>query len=136
MEYKVERNKEKNKAKSSHERRATSHEIRFPPHRKYVERIGCAFCKGVGKDPFETVSVCPVCHGMKEHYILKPFSTCAYCKGTGIEFGTQNTCLSCHGKGKISNHKGKRKVCDVCCGSGMEQETKLTCHSCHGSGIL
>lgn len=111
-------------------------EIQFPSHREYVEQISCAFCKGAGKDPFETVSVCPVCHGMKEHYILKPFSTCAYCKGTGIEFGTQNTCLSCHGRGKVSNHKGKRKICNVCCGSGMDHETGLTCKTCHGSGFV
>lgn len=109
---------------------------RFPAHREYVEKITCAFCRGLGRDPFETVATCPVCHGMKEHYILKPFSDCAYCKGTGIEFGTQGTCLSCHGRGKVSHHRGKLKICKECRGTGMEHESGLTCAKCHGSGVI
>ncbi|MFH1652635.1 MAG: zinc finger domain-containing protein [Pseudomonadota bacterium] len=118
---------------------SAKNEVKFPSHKKYVEKITCVFCNGKGKDPFRIMSplaTCSVCHGLKEHYILKPFSACAYCKGTGVEPGTRNTCLSCHGRGYVSHHKGKMKVCDVCRGSGMNHETGLACTTCHGSGII
>lgn len=113
--------------------------IKFPARSEYVEKITCAFCKGVGKDPFGIMSresTCSVCHGLKEHYILKPYSRCAYCKGTGVEFGTRNSCLSCHGRGYVSQHEGKLVICTSCGGGGMERDTGLTCHACHGSGVV
>lgn len=108
-------------------------------HGEYVEKIACSFCKGTGKDPFGIMSplaTCSVCHGMKEHYILKPFSQCHYCNGSGVESGTRNTCLSCHGRGQVSHHKGKLNICESCRGSGMEHGTELTCSECHGSGVV
>ncbi len=111
----------------------------FPTRKEYVEKITCAFCKGEGKDPFGIMSptaICSVCHGLKEHYILKPYSTCAYCKGTGIEQGTRNPCLSCHGRGQVSHHEGKLSICPTCRGSGMTHGTELTCRECNGSGVI
>ena len=103
-------------------------------------RVRCAFCRGQGKDPFGIIfkgSVCAVCCGSGEHHILKPHFRCAYCKGSGVEFGTRNSCLSCHGRGRVSLHsKGPFIRCPSCNGAGMEQETKLVCHGCHGVGLL
>lgn len=106
---------------------------------KPLGKIVCAFCKGKGKDPFGVMypeAVCSVCHGMKEHYILKPFVNCAYCKKTGVEPGTRNSCLACHGRGSISSHKSNTKICLRCHGSGMNHETGLSCHDCSGKGVI
>lgn len=104
------------------------------------EKVHCAFCKGMGKDPFGVMyegSVCAVCSGSGEHYILKPHTQCAYCKGSGVEFGTRNACLGCHGRGCVSlNSKGPFIRCPSCNGVGMERETKLVCSQCHGTGVL
>jgi len=102
-------------------------------------KVKCAFCNGTGKDPFEIMSpfaTCSVCHGLKEHHILKPFSTCAYCKGTGVARGLRNPCLSCHGIGQVSHHKGKLSVCPECNGSGAELKSNLTCLKCKGAGVV
>lgn len=105
------------------------------------EKVQCAFCKGRGRDPFGVIyegSICSVCSGSGEHSILKPHVQCAYCKGGGVEFGTRNPCLGCHGRGHVSlgSKKGPLTRCPSCRGGGMEQETKLVCSRCHGTGML
>lgn len=113
--------------------------IKFPPHKEYTEKISCAFCKGKGLDPFGLLapgSKCQVCSGLGDIYVLKPYIKCAYCKGSGVEPGTRNTCLSCKGRGVISEHKGKYTLCFTCRGSGMQQDTGLTCLRCKGAGVF
>lgn len=104
----------------------------------YLDRITCAFCKGKGKDPFGLLSrdsICQVCNGLCEHLIVKPHVECAYCHGSGVEFGTRNTCLSCGGRGRISTSK-EHELCDLCRGRGMEQDTGLGCLRCKGAGVV
>lgn len=104
----------------------------------HLDRIVCAFCKGEGRDPFGIMSqesVCQVCNGTGKHVIVKPHITCAYCHGSGVEFGTRNTCLSCGGKGRVSMNK-KHVPCDLCHGTGMETEAGLRCDKCGGAGVV
>lgn len=104
----------------------------------HLDRVVCAFCKGIGKDPFGIMSpeaVCQVCNGTGAHIIVKPHIACAYCHGSGVEFGTRNTCLSCGGKGQISMNK-QHALCDLCHGSGMETEAGLRCDKCGGAGVI
>jgi DnaJ-class molecular chaperone len=106
-------------------------------HQDNIDKVGCAFCKGKGVDPFGLLSrdsVCQVCNGSGHHLVVKPHQVCAYCHGHGVEFGTRNTCLSCGGKGCVSVKKNCA-VCAVCHGSGMNHESGLRCTSCGGAGV-
>lgn len=118
------------------QKRAVSRRTHLP----HTEKIPCAFCKGTGKDPFGQLypgSICQVCHGRKEIYIVTPYRTCTYCHGSGVAFSMQNTCTICNGRGVVSlsvqEMKGG-KVCQACSGSGMETDTNLPCTRCHGLG--
>jgi len=114
-------------------------DVSFPPHRGYIEKIRCSFCRGKGLDPFGLLapgSKCQVCNGLGDLYVLKPYIKCAYCKGTGVEPYIRNTCLSCKGRGVISQHKGDYLLCGTCHGCGMDHETGLTCLSCKGCGVV
>jgi len=66
--------------------------------------IPCAFCKGMGGDPFHVMSRlsnCPVCSGKGTVRVREPYETCGACEGTGRYFNSKMYCWICKGKGVI-----------------------------------
>lgn len=100
--------------------------------------IRCAFCKGVGRDPFELLSElakCQVCGGRGKVTVVEPYVPCAHCKATGVSPGSRNVCTSCNGRGAISTTADGKLVCPDCGGSGRAKESNLPCLKCSGKGV-
>lgn len=71
---------------------------------KWAE-LKCAFCKGMGRDPFgllSHLSHCPVCHGRGHVRVAEPYETCQPCQGTGVYFRSKMYCWTCRGKGVVT----------------------------------
>lgn len=66
--------------------------------------IPCAFCDGMGKDPFgimSPLSNCQVCGGKGTVIIREPAVVCAFCQGTGVHRDQRLTCTACGGRGMV-----------------------------------
>ena len=98
--------------------------------------VSCAFCHGVGLDPYQVMSAlsrCCVCGGSGTVRVRTPFVPCAHCQGTGSV--KTLTCTVCKGKGVIPALVGPTQVCPTCGGTGDEHSAPaLECLSCHGRG--
>ena len=100
--------------------------------------LKCAFCGGVGTDPFELLSSesrCQVCGGKGRVSIREPARVCAYCKGTGIHPHRRLTCTVCNGKGMITV-KELVDTCPDCMGQGWVSGQYLPCLTCGGKGVV
>lgn len=98
--------------------------------------ITCAFCKGLGKDPFGLLSplaTCQVCSGTGKVKVTPPTAKCAFCNGTGVHLDKRVTCTVCGGKGVVTVPKGA-KTCSECNGSGQAPDG-LPCLNCRGKGV-
>ena len=73
--------------------------------------ITCAYCKGIGKDPFgipSKLSNCQVCLGKGKVAIADiPHEACSACKGTGIFEHHRLPCSVCKGKGVVPEDRRK-----------------------------
>jgi len=101
--------------------------------------LRCAFCNGVGKDPFGLLyplSTCQVCNGRGEITFGKPFATCAFCKGSGVHPSHRYTCIVCHGRGVIpAPPEAERSICPDCGGRGRTC-FRGPCLACKGKGFV
>ncbi len=97
--------------------------------------IGCAFCKGTGKDPFDLlspISDCLVCNSTGLVEVGEPMGTCIFCAGTGKNpLGARVACIVCGGKGKNQVTAGFK--CSQCKGTGKSGDG-LPCSRCGGKG--
>ena len=104
-----------------------------------MTKLKCAFCKGTGKDPFDILSKlanCQVCGGTGEVTVETPYVECAYCRGSGVQPQTRNTCIACNGKGVIP-YKSSGKKCPACKGTGRNiGKGDLPCLECKGTGLI
>jgi len=103
--------------------------------------IKCAFCDGVGKDPFgllSTLSTCQVCNGSGKLTVTEPFAKCAFCDGSGVHPSRRYTCIVCNGKGVVpAPAEGAREVCPDCGGSGKTRfHGHVPCLTCKGNGFV
>lgn len=99
-----------------------------------MAEVKCAYCKGIGKDPWGVMSVladCQVCKGKGTVKIAEPFEKCPVCQGTGVQYNTRLNCLACGGKGVLTVEEGD--VCPVCGGTGRGL-FGLYCLRCKGTG--
>lgn len=103
-----------------------------------MDTVMCAFCKGIGKDPFKLLSelaTCQVCGGTGNIEIKEPAIKCAYCTGTGVyPHSARITCTVCNGRGMVTV-KGTPGECLKCGGTGQEAESGLPCIECRGKGV-
>ncbi len=99
--------------------------------------IKCAYCNGIGKDPFElhsSISNCHACNGTGQIEVDEPIHKCIYCNGSGINpIGAKISCMVCNGKG--FNHYISDIVCDKCKGTGKWTDG-WPCSHCNGIGFL
>lgn len=115
-------------------RRATYKE---PAVTKEMVEVQCAFCQGMGRDPFGVMSPlsnCSVCGGKGTVRVTEPYVPCRTCDGRGIQPFTRLTCLACGGRGVISVAE-KTETCPVCGGAGADTGNRY-CLRCHGSGVI
>lgn len=97
--------------------------------------IKCAFCNGLGIDPFEIpspLSKCQVCCGTGMVTVNPPTEECVFCGGTGVYPRTRLDCTVCMGKGVVTI-KYETKTCPFCDGTGEGPDT-LPCLTCGGKG--
>lgn len=101
--------------------------------------VKCAFCNGIGKDPFRLLSelsVCQVCSGGGKIEVKGRLIKCAYCKGTGVyPRSSRITCTVCGGKGIIGFEKDV-VFCKNCNGAGRKKGESLPCVECRGRGMV
>lgn len=100
--------------------------------------IKCAFCQGVGKDPFGLLSplaACQVCGGKGAVTVREPAIECAFCEGTGVHRDRRLTCTVCGGKGMVTIKKPVEK-CPHCDGKGVAPLEYLPCLICGGKGVV
>ena len=99
----------------------------------------CAFCKGIGKDPFgllSKIAACQVCGGSGKVDVGAPVIKCAFCRGTGVNpLGARVTCAICKGKGLLPV-KGAIAKCPKCKGTGAARANGLPCVNCRGKGFV
>jgi len=103
-----------------------------------VMTVECAFCGGVGRDPYgilSKLSKCPVCNGRTKVKVAKPAYPCAYCHGTGKQRHTRLTCTVCKGTGYVTI-AGPTSECPECEGSGKTRGSDLPCVFCRGAGLI
>jgi len=98
--------------------------------------ITCAYCNGMGKDPFNLLSVksdCLVCNGIGKVEVEEPTVTCAFCSGTGKNpLGARVSCIVCKGEGQI--HCESDTKCTYCDGTGKSSDN-MPCLHCKGIGF-
>ncbi|MDI6815060.1 MAG: hypothetical protein QMC90_03145 [Dehalococcoidales bacterium] len=105
--------------------------------------IKCAFCDGMGKDPFGALShlsQCQVCSGRGVVKVAEPIKECLFCGGTGMQPHTPHrlTCASCGGKGWVTTIEPEMAMgCPTCGGSGFTMAPfPVHCLTCKGQGIV
>jgi len=99
----------------------------------------CAFCDGIGIDPFSIpspISKCQVCSGRGTVSVTYETTVCVYCHGSGRHPELRLTCPVCWGKGVVSILKEPTMICSGCRGTGRTPETKLPCLRCDGKGMI
>ena len=103
--------------------------------------VRCAFCSGMGKDPFgilSRLSTCYVCDGEKAVWIEKTGAVkdCPYCGGSGVSpVGARNSCTPCGGTGVVCIEEPSQ-TCLHCKGTGWEPHMALYCVVCIGKGAI
>ena len=101
-----------------------------------MKTVICAFCSGIGKDPYDLLSplsTCQVCNGSGEVGVMEPIQKCVYCSGSGKNpLGARISCIVCGGKGH--NHGDQKTKCLQCKGTGRFSDG-LPCTMCHGTGF-
>jgi len=103
-----------------------------------TKKIECAFCDGIGKDPFRIpspLSACQVCFGNRLVTVGNNTIPCVYCHGSGVRPELRLTCPVCWGKGVVTV-KEPTMVCPECRGTGKAPESKLPCLQCGGKGVI
>lgn len=102
-----------------------------------MSNVTCAFCKGIGKDPFSILSklaTCQVCGGRGKTFVMDPVIKCPFCTGSGVQPHSRLTCTVCKGAGSIYAKKGN--VCLECKGGGKNPgDSNLPCATCGGTGV-
>ena len=103
--------------------------------------IKCAFCGGIGKDPFGLLSVlatCQVCGGKGKITVTEPVVRCAFCNGSGVHPSRRYTCIACNGKGVVpAPLEEEREVCPECGGTGQSHSHwNVPCLKCKGKGFI
>jgi DnaJ-class molecular chaperone len=97
--------------------------------------ISCAFCNGLGMDPYDLlspISGCLVCKGTGQVGVENPAIVCIFCSGTGKNpLGARVPCIVCGGKG--SNYCQSNAKCTQCKGTGKSNDG-LPCTRCKGKG--
>jgi DnaJ-class molecular chaperone len=100
-----------------------------------LKTIICAFCDGLGKDPYDllsSMSDCQVCKGTGQVEVENPVIVCIFCSGTGKNpLGARVACIVCGGKG--SNYCQSNAKCTQCKGTGKSSDG-LPCTRCKGRG--
>ena len=103
--------------------------------------ITCGRCEGSGGDPMVGGS-CPACSGRGLVMIGEPYTRCAHCRGSGVEFNRQGhptsmVCIACRGKGVV-HLSGPTEECGACGGTGTDQKNEfgLSCAVCSGKGVV
>ena len=103
--------------------------------------VKCAFCDGIGRDPFgilSHLSTCQVCGGKGEVRIRGPVVKCVFCGGRGIQPHTTDRlhCMACGGKGWVTAIEPSAE-CPDCNGTGLYLGTyRQHCPRCNGQGIV
>jgi DnaJ-class molecular chaperone len=105
--------------------------------------VECAFCKGVGTDPFDLMSplsTCQVCSGTGRRQIEPPLHKCAFCGGSGVHPHSRMVCMSCNGIGQVTV-PANAVCCPGCHGTGKESshhfhDSVLSCLICGGKGVV
>lgn len=100
--------------------------------------IKCAFCHGIGSDPFDLLSplaACQVCLGDGRVTIDEPIKECAFCQGTGVHRDQRLTCTVCGGRGAVTIPK-LVETCPHCHGRGVAVGEYLPCGVCGGVGVI
>jgi DnaJ-class molecular chaperone len=104
---------------------------------KTSETIKCAFCHGVGTDPYgvlSELSICSSCGGKGTVIVPAAHTRCIYCEGTGSHKTFR--CLVCEGAGVIPLPSERTKKCPSCEGTAFEQSSGLACLTCRGHGSV
>lgn len=104
-----------------------------------MQIIDCAFCGGMGLDPFKIpspLSRCQVCWGEGTVNVGDKTIKCVYCNGNGRHPELRLTCPVCWGKGVVNAVKEPAMVCPECGGTGRAPESKLPCLRCGGKGVI
>ena len=100
--------------------------------------VGCSFCRGTGKDPFDimsAMSTCSVCGGKGELRIRVPYRRCPHCQNTGAV--KTYTCGVCRGTGYVPKPAGPTVACPECQGTGDDKGAPaLACLMCRGQGLV
>ena len=105
-----------------------------PPELLYGKEYDCAFCRGTGQLPNE--SVCPVCRGSGKVSAPAPAVRCAFCKGRGqVPPRSTLTCCVCRGKGIVAA-RPPIEICPDCKGRGKKRGQALSCGRCRGAGVI
>ena len=105
-----------------------------PPMLLYGKEYDCAFCRGEGQWPKD--SVCPVCRGTGKVCVPAPAVQCAFCRGHGqVPRRTTLTCCVCRGKGIVAVAPPVR-ICPDCGGRGKKRGQSLYCARCRGAGVV
>jgi DnaJ-class molecular chaperone len=107
------------------------------PSSNTSETIKCAFCHGVGTDPYgvlSELSVCGSCGGKGTVIVPTAHKRCIYCEGTGSH--KTYRCLVCDGAGVIALPAEPYKKCPDCDGLAYEQSSGLACLTCRGHGTV
>lgn len=102
-----------------------------------VGSVTCAFCKGLGTDPFNVMSelsTCTSCEGKGWCRVPVPHVRCAFCKGSG-SFKTYR-CPVCNGSGVTEAPREPANVCAECEGRAFEASSGLPCLNCGGHGVV
>jgi DnaJ-class molecular chaperone len=105
-----------------------------PPKLLYGKEYDCAFCRGWGQWPND--SLCPVCRGTGNVSVPAPAVQCAFCRGRGqVPQRTSLTCCVCKGKGIVAVTPPVR-ICPDCGGRGKKRGQSLYCARCRGAGVV
>jgi DnaJ-class molecular chaperone len=111
----------------------TKADARWFRSKRFVDLVGCAYCRSSGVDPkYGNASRCPVCGGSGELTVTPPVVTCLRCFGSGRE-GGDLSCLGCRGTGVVSVRK-EAATCPKCRGTG--EDGVFYCTPCKGQGIV
>lgn len=102
------------------------------------EELICAFCHGLGRDPFDVMSArsaCCVCGGSGKVRVQGPVTLCAHCNGSGAI--KTLTCTTCGGKGAVTRPATPIVPCPMCQGTGDDASASaMACLKCRGSGWI
>jgi len=100
----------------------------------YGKEYKCAFCRGTGQWPKE--SLCPVCRGSGKVCLDSPAVQCAFCRGRGqVPVRSTLTCCVCKGSGIVAV-RPPIQVCPDCQGRGKKRGQQLYCGRCRGAGAI